>query len=383
MNLIINRMPLMGSFFITHVPPIIYYLSAFILGISLHIYSVFLIPLFLGIGALLFFKYHQRALSLICISVVFGSLTHNGYNYLYEKAAETIPKEPTAITGVITDIQRTNHHLFKNLIVVSLNTINEKPVSWFNPHNKILIYVSSYPSVEVDDTVTLENIVCKKPAPSSYRGHLMREQTIATVFTPKITPTHVSKPTYSYRRWIYNTKILVTKRATQSLLPVTKSLYASLFLGNKTYVSSCYESIKEQFRRWGLSHYLARSGLHLVLIVALWAWFFRMIPVPFIYKQLGIAFLVMIYALLSWSSISFIRALSTFFLCKLCSSIWHHYYNNLHLLTITAFYLLLQNPLHIFYLDFQLSFGITFALAWLHLLKTYQSRIELKTIASI
>ena len=71
------------------------------------------------------------------------------------------------------------------------------------------------------------------------------------------------KPTFSYKRWIYNTKILVTKRATQSLIPVAKSLYASLIFGNKTYTSSCYESIKEQFRRWGLSHYLARSGLHL------------------------------------------------------------------------------------------------------------------------
>lgn len=375
-------MPSMGSFFITHVPPIIYYLCAFILGICLHIHSLFLIPLFLGIGLLLFLKYHQRAISLFCITVVVGCLIHNGYNYLYEKAANTIPQQPITVTGVVTDIQKTNHHLFKNLIVVSLNTINGTPVSWFNPHNKILIYVSSYSLVEVDDLITLENILCKKPPLSSYRGHLMREQTIATVFTPKITPTNVLKPTVSYKRWIYNTKILVTKRATQSLLPVTKSLYASLFLGNKTYVSSCYESIKEQFRRWGLSHYLARSGLHLVLIVALWVWFFRIIPAPFIHKQLGIALLVMIYAVLSWSSISFIRALSTFFLCKLCSSIWHHYYNNLHLLTVTAFYLLLQNPLHIFYLDFQLSFGITFALAWLHLLKTYQTKIESQTIAS-
>lgn len=372
----------MESFFITHVPPIIYHLCAFILGISLHTHSLFLIPLCLGTGLVAFFKYQKQICVWLCAMVIFGCIAHNGYAYLYERAAATIPTTPITITGVVTDIQKTNHRIFKNLVVVSLNSINGEPTSWFNPHNKIHIYVSSYPSIEVDDLITVENVLCKKPPPSSYRGHLMREQTIATIFTPKIIPSVLSKPTFSYKRWIYNTKILVTKRATQSLVPVTKSLYASLFLGNKTYTTSCYESIKEQFRRWGLSHYLARSGLHLVLIVALWIWFFRIIAIPFLYKQLSIALLVMIYATLSWSSISFIRALSTFFLCKVCSCIWHHYYNNLHLLTVTAFYLLIQNPLHIFYLDFQLSFGITFALAWLHLLKTYQKKIETHTIAS-
>ncbi len=372
----------MGSFFITHVPPIIYYLCGFILGISFHNHSLLLIPLCMAIGLLTFFKYRIHLIIWVCGMVAFGCVAHNGYALLYEKAAAQIPTTPIMITGVVTDIQKTNHRIFKNLVVLSLNSINGTSTSWFNPHHKIHIYVSSYPSVEVDDVITLENVQCKKPPQSSYRGHLMREQTIATIFTPKIVPSYHSKPTFSYKRWIYNTKILVTKRATQSLIPVAKSLYASLFLGNKTYTSSCYESIKEQFRRWGLSHYLARSGLHLVLIVALWVWFFRIIAIPFLYKQLCIALLVMIYALLSWSSISFVRALSTFFLCKACSCIWYHYYNNLHLLTITAFYLLIQNPLHIFYLDFQLSFGITFALAWLHLLKTYQTKIEKHTIAS-
>jgi competence protein ComEC len=372
----------MGSFFITHVPPIIYHLCAFILGILFYTHSLLLVPGLLGLSIVMLLKYQKRTIALFCMITVFGCLTHNGYNYLYEKAADAIPTTPITITGVVTDIQKTNHQLFKNLVVVSLTSVNGNPTSWFNPHHKIHIYLSSYPSVEVDDVITVENIQCKKPPVSSYRGHLMREQTIATVFMPKLITTALSRPTFSYRRWIHNTKILVTKRATQSLLPVTKSLYASLFLGNKTYTSSCYESIKEQFRRWGLSHYLARSGLHLVLIVALWIWFFRIIPIPFLHKQLGIAFLVMIYATLSWSSISFIRALSTFFLCKLCSGIWHHYYNNLHLLTVTAFYLLILNPLHIFYLDFQLSFGITFALAWLHLLKTYQLKIESQMVAS-
>jgi len=372
----------MGYFFITHVPPIIYHLCAFIIGIAFHTYSLYLVPCFLILGLFILLKYQMRTIALACAMVAFGCLAHNGYSHLYENAASIIPTTPATITGVVTDIQKTNHHLFKNLVVITLDTVDGKTIPWFNPHKKIHIYLSSYPSVEVDDLISLENIICKQPPPSSYRGHLMREQTIATVFTPKLDATIVSRPTISYKRWIHNTKILVTKRATHALLPVTKSLYASLFLGNKTYTSTCYESIKEQFRRWGLSHYLARSGLHLVLIVALWIWFFRVIPIPFIHKELSIVLLVMVYALLSWSSISFIRALSTFFLCKICSCIWHQYSSNLHLLTVTAFYLLIQNPLHLFYLDFQLSFGITFALAWLHVLKTYQMKIETKTIAS-
>ncbi len=255
----------MGSFFITHVPPIIYYLCGFILGISFHNHSLLLIPLCMAIGLLTFFKYRIHLIIWVCGMVAFGCVAHNGYALLYEKAAAQIPTTPIMITGVVTDIQKTNHRIFKNLVVLSLNSINGTSTSWFNPHHKIHIYVSSYPSVEVDDVITLENVQCKKPPQSSYRGHLMREQTIATIFTPKIVPSYHSKPTFSYKRWIYNTKILVTKRATQSLIPVAKSLYASLFLGNKTYTSSCYESIKEQFRRWGLSHYLARSGAYVYL----------------------------------------------------------------------------------------------------------------------
>lgn len=372
----------MTNFFSTHVPPIIYYLCAFILGITLYAHHFLVLSVSGILAAGIFWKFKNRLIAIGALMLAAGCMTHNAYSYLYEQAANIVPKAATTITGVVTDVQKTNHPVFKNLVVITIKTLDGKTIPWFNPHQKIHLYVSSNPQSEVDDKVTIENISCKQPPPSSYKGHLMREQTIATAFIAKLAPSKVDRPAFSYKRWIHNLKVATTQRATSSLEPATKSLYASLFLGNKTYVHSCYESIKEQFKRWGLSHYLARSGLHLVLIVALWAWFFRIIPIPFMYKELCIALLVLIYAILSWSSISFIRALSTFFLCKICSGLWHHYYHNLHLLTITAFYLLIQNPLHLFYLDFQLSFGITFALAWLHLLKTYQTKLESKTIAS-
>lgn len=372
----------MAPFFSTHVPPIIYYLCAFILGITLHAHLFYVILISCMLTGCIFLRFKNRSITLGILMLAAGCIAHNGYNHLYEQAAAMVPKTATMITGVVTDIQKTNHRIFKNLVTISICTIDGNSIAWFNPHQKIHLYVSSYPHVEVDDRITLENITCKQPPPSSYRNHLMREQTIATAFITKLTPSKIERPALSFRRWIHNLKVTATQRATSALNPAAKSLYASLFLGNKTYVQTCYESIKEQFKRWGLSHYLARSGLHLVLIVALWVWLFRLVPIPFLYKELCIAILVLIYAILSWSSISFIRALSTFFLCKICSGLWHHYYHNLHLLTVTAFYLLIQNPLHLFYLDFQLSFGITFALAWLHLLKTYQTKIEAKTIAS-
>lgn len=373
----------MTNFFSTHVPPIIYYLCAFSLGITFHAYHPLLALSFCSLAVVMLLRYKKYSITIGILMAAAGCITHNTYNYLYEQAVSIVPNKATTITGVITDIQKTNHRLFKNLVVITISTIDGKKIPWFNPHQKIHFYANNLNHPEVDDSITLENITCKKPLPSSYRGHLMREQTIATAFISKLTPTRLSRPSFSYKRWIHNLKIAATQRATNALAPATKSLYASLFLGNKTFAQNCYESIKEHFKRWGLSHYLARSGLHLVLIVALWSWFFRTIPIPLLYKELLIALLVLIYATLSWSSISFIRALSTFFLCKVCSGIWHHYYHNLHLLSVTALYLLIQNPLHLFYLDFQLSFGITFALAWLHLLKTYQTKLESKTIASV
>ncbi len=57
------------------------------------------------------------------------------------------------------------------------------------------------------------------------------------------------------------------------------------------------------------------------------------------------------------------RALYTFILYKIC--ILHKRPSHLvYLLSLVCFFVLLDNPMQLFFLDFQLSFTLTFALAW-------------------
>jgi competence protein ComEC len=140
-------------------------------------------------------------------------------------------------------------------------------------------------------------------------------------------------------------------------------LFSTIFLGNKDGVKKRLNNEKIFFKLWGISHYLARSGLHLVVFLALLELLLRLIPITFVLKQIISLCIAMIYFLLSWSSLSFMRAFLTFIMYKICLLLGLSS-NFLHLVILTCFITLLYNPAHLFFLDFQLSFGLTFALAW-------------------
>ena len=140
-------------------------------------------------------------------------------------------------------------------------------------------------------------------------------------------------------------------------------LFSAIFLGKKNKTQT-YDKSKDQFKIWGISHYLARSGLHLVIFIMIWHLILCLFPIPFRWKQSILIALALIYALLSWSSVSFIRALTVFMLYKI-ATIFEIQMHIVHSITLACLFTLLYNPAHLFFLDFQLSFALTFALAWL------------------
>ena len=78
--------------------------------------------------------------------------------------------------------------------------------------------------------------------------------------------------------------------------------------------------------------------------------------------------LSILYFILSWPSISFIRAFLIFLFTKYCN-LHRHPTHFMHILLLTCCIVLLINPLQLFFLDFQLSFFLTFghwAPSWFH-----------------
>lgn len=145
-------------------------------------------------------------------------------------------------------------------------------------------------------------------------------------------------PSRSTLRTIAQIRDNLYQRLQQKLSPTAFSLFSTLFLGNKR-----RDDIREQrhfFGFWGITHFLARSGLHVALFIMLWSMLFGFVPLPFFLKHSLLLLICGTYFLLSWPSVSFLRAFSVFLLYEfgvLCKQQTHF----IHLLSLVCLTLLL------------------------------------------
>lgn len=304
--------------------------------------------------------------ALILITILCGlfrsaSLYHSYHSFPFSN-------EPATIQGTVLNKVKTDQPHMSQYIVVALTSVHRETSSLKTNH-LIRIYVAIAPDLEVGDRVKIDNIPIKKPNNDNFWRYLIKEGTLTTIFTKKLECSLLYRPTYSVRRWFFTYKNNLLSSFQSQLSPATFHLFASLFLGVKN--KKALETVNRQFKYWGILHYLARSGLHLAVVIAIYEAALRFIPLPFIAQHLLLLLLGILYYLLSWSSISFIRAFIMFLYYKLSAlaQIPTHF---LHILLATCYIILLTNPMHLFFLDFQLSFCLTFALGWLNLYKTDQ-----------
>ena len=141
----------------------------------------------------------------------------------------------------------------------------------------------------------------------------------------------------------------------------TFKLFAIMFLGNPPEKRNLHET-KYYFKAWGILHLLARSGLHLIFFILLLRLLLQLLPCAYPIKQLILLLAVVFYSALSWPSIPFIRASYLFFLYSI--ALFFRYPTHfLHFLSVVCCATLINNPMQLFAIEFQLSFGITGALA--------------------
>lgn len=140
---------------------------------------------------------------------------------------------------------------------------------------------------------------------------------------------------------------------------LTRSFYGLIFLGYRQ--SEVPINLREPFQTWGISHYLARSGLHLTIFSYFCLLIFMALPLGLFWRY-GIAIAVsLLYYFLTYSSVSFLRA-ELMFLMGVFSKIFLRRNQQLHFLVLTCMLILLFNPYQLFGLDFQLSFALVFSL---------------------
>ncbi|MBU1007927.1 ComEC/Rec2 family competence protein [Candidatus Dependentiae bacterium] len=212
--------------------------------------------------------------------------------------------------------------------------------------------------IKPGDLVRLQNVTLTTPQDKGFLSYAIKENILGTISLKKSSDTIIPEQSLSLKKIFLQKRSELYSALQKKIPPLAFQYFSSIFLGNKEQIPEHHN-----FYYWGTSHHLARSGLHIALFIMLWSAFFALLPIPLSCKNILLSGICLTYALLSWTSTSFFRAISIFLLYQLGSAL-NRQPNLLYLLQLIAFTTLVTNPSQLFFLDFQLSFGITAALAW-------------------
>jgi ComEC/Rec2-related protein len=232
-----------------------------------------------------------------------------------------------------------------------------------NQAGRYVLYAKEDLSLCCGDSVIIYSLKASKSTSEEFNKYLKKEGITDTFFSKKPRLKIYKQGLYGLFCISHQLKTGLLRRIKQKLSPQSFCLFSSIFLGNRSECAKEYEDLRPCFKYWGLSHLLARSGLHLIIFILTMAAFLS-IATGFYTQQITRLALVVAYYLLSWPSASFNRAFLFFMLWQLCNLL-RLQKNNINLLNIVTISTLLRNPTLIFFVDFQLSFLLAYALAFL------------------
>lgn len=354
--------------------PIFWYCISYILGISSKTPKILGYQQLALIAILLiFFKSYKSIYrfflnsTLILFFFILGIYTYNKTIQDYYDLKQPLLNKNFNCCAVVNNIEnkKTKHFNYCLTLLTKYIEYGVSPLDNKNIKLKkiIKIYINQKTDLKLGDIILINNLKISKNKNEIFEQYLIKEDILDIKFEKKLHYTLLNNCSDDFFEKINSLQKTVANNLIGKMSKTTGTLFSSIFLGNKSNNFNNLESLKEKFNYWGIFHYLARSGLHVILIILIWSILLSFIPCPFIIKQIIMTLMLLVYTILTWSSISYLRAFITFLLYKICI-IKNLPIHCIHILTLTCFLILLHNPLHLFYLDFQLSFCLTFALAW-------------------
>lgn len=263
------------NFHLINIPPLFIITLFFIVGIIWHTTLIpFLAILVLLLFCALFAHLKQlpfpKQLILCSFFVCTGAWLHQKELRDYDDFYTFAHNKKITVTGTVIDKSEVIQH-YKKLTAITLAINDVATAQCTQTSNKtLIIYTESNNSTVVGDTVTFYNIYCKKPSNESFQRYQIKEQIVATIFDDAPSYTINNHPTWSLRYWIWSQKKRLLDSLANKLSPNGFRFFSSLFLGNRACIKAELEETNEQFKIWGISHFLARSGLHLALFIFIW-----------------------------------------------------------------------------------------------------------------
>lgn len=291
--------------------------------------------------------------------MILGVIRYIGYESAYQRDKAMVSAAEGDIVAVVQNIYHTPEKQWPLTIRISLKQL-------FNNHKQstelsgdISIYCNQAASMLPGDTILVKKpriIPCSDTKTIFFK----KEGIVGSVFCKKPRVTIINRPCISLQRWSY----LLLQRITQNIASKsnkrTAELFNTFFLGAPSNTPAI-TTTKKQYQLWGIAHYMARSGLHLMIIVWLLMCLGNIVPLHQRYKNVMYLIVIILYSVASWASTSFMRALWTFFISRV-AQLFMIDMQSIELITLVTALFLVYNPLMIFFADFQLSFLLTYGL---------------------
>lgn len=309
--------------------------------------------LLIAITAWLSKKRFDIIISVFLIAFFLGVLLYQEQRKTYQQRCAWYQTNTLDVLATVNDIAKKSTKTCLWLTIHKTRYNINQP--WQPAHDAVLLLSSKMPTIDIGDNVYIEALTC---VPSG-NDIITKNGLVGTAFFAK-TIAITQRPSYSLLRWVAHKRRELWHSLQIKLSPATFHLFSTIFLG-KTDNDTLQEQLRTHFIRWGLAHYLARSGIHLIMILLLLNTLLRIIIFSYRLRALLITLICLAYALLSWVSIPFIRALFAICMYQGCH-ILKVPIDSLHILHLTLITCLVLNPASLFFLDFQLTFALTYTL---------------------
>lgn len=291
----------------------------------------------------------------LCLCLAIGSMRMN-HNTLQSQRRICQLQGTTSIVGLIEDV---SHYRSKNkrkiwAYKIKLHAFITSGI-WQQNNAAVRVFCCSSSDLVPGDCI-IAHIPMIKKMPSQGQMLSMQGLNIGAYIFCKPSQLHKLCTCHTlYTKASYIRTHIVQSLSTR-LSPGSMSLFNVLFLGCKSLFDPF---MQELFCTWGLSHVLARSGLHLSLLAWLLAQPSRFLIMPYPAQQLIIFLLLGLFMFFTPGTNSIHRSfvMTTIqFLAIIAGRVT----SNLHILLFTALIMLFINPAILFALDFQLTFLLTF-----------------------
>ena len=296
-------------------------------------------------------NYFSTKKNLFCALALFIPLTSIIIKYRINKLHhdQEYQGKPIALEATITSVCSSYDKDISTLCTATINYIlcdNKKIILKKNIH----LFLPPKVRIKNYEKIFLKKNIIHAPPENSYKIFCLQNDIWGIV--------HAQYADYKIKQTPESSQITVFDRILKKLSLKTKILFDLIFLGKKDkgYIS---QQVQHQSLYWGVSHIIARSGLHLSIIFLLLLCMLAALPIPYQYKTTINLACIIIFFISTPYSTSFNRAF-LMIVAYLLSQIHKVQPNSEHLLSILTLFILLHNPFTSLFLSFQLSFGITY-----------------------